>query len=247
MHSLFVFTWFLAAELEITPTYNAGVRLACGAEHVYLDTFFSGLNGYQRPPEAELAKVRGARPPYDRPLLIFVTHAHGDHFDPDVLAALLEHDPQAALVGTSETAGVLRDRFPRQVTVLPRGGQWRRPGLELHLIDLAHSGDRWAKLENSAHWIRFCGQTLFHPGDADLVMERFVKAFQGRPPLDVALVPFWYLAYPDGRAVTDGVLKPKRVFALHGDLRDLRWVNAVRAAYPKAVIPSSFLVEPSGK
>ena len=238
---------WLAAELEITPTFNAGVRLQCGVERVYLDSFFIGLDGYQKPPEEELAKMRGARPPYDGPLLILVTHAHADHFDADVVAALLERNATAAFVGTSETAGRLKDRFPKQVTVLPRGGKWRRAGFELELVDLAHSGERWAKLENSGLWIRFCGKTLFHPGDADLVRERFEQAFTGRPPLDVALVPFWYLAYPDGRAVVDGVLKPKTAYALHGDARDRRWVSEVQRAYPKAVIPSFFQEAPSGR
>lgn len=231
----------VAAGLEITPTFNAGVRIECGAERVFLDTFFVHLDGYQAPPEAELAKMRAARPPYAGPLVIMATHMHADHYDADLIAAALEHNPKAHLVGTPEIAGKLRDRFPKQVTVLERGGKWKQGGIELELLDLRHTGARWARLENSGHWIKMCGQTLFHPGDADLERDQFERAFAGRPPLDVALVPYWYLAYDQGRAIVDGVLKPRRHHALHGDLRNAaKWIAEVKSAYPQALIPAFF-------
>lgn len=231
----------VAASLEITPTFNAGVRIECGPDRVFLDTFYVRLEGYQAPPEAELAKMRAARAPYAGPLVIMATHMHADHYDADLIASALEHNAQARLVGTPEIAGKLRDRFPKQVTVLERGGKWNQGGVELELLDLRHSGTRWARLENSGHWIKLCGQILFHPGDADLERGQFERAFAGRPQLDVALVPYWYLTSDQGRAIVDGVLKPRRHFALHGDLRNTtKWIAEVKTAYPQAVIPAFF-------
>jgi L-ascorbate metabolism protein UlaG (beta-lactamase superfamily) len=222
-----------AQDLRIEPTYNAGASLQCGAARVYADTFFVGLDGYQKPPADAIEKLLATR----GPLLALATHAHRDHWDLETVARLLTRNPKAAFWGTAQTAGELAKRFPKQVKVLAVEGQARWGEVTLEYFALPHSGERWKTLENSAIVINICGRRILHPGDADLVPERFARI--GR--VDAALLPYWYYLSPEGLRLLREQLRPQAAWALHGDWNDRSWIERVRAAYPSARIPSAFL------
>lgn len=230
-----------AQTLEIAPTFNSGAILTCGSAKFVLDTVFRGLDGYQRPGPDDIARMQSARPPYDGPLVILATHNHADHFDADLAAALLAANPRAQLVATSQVAGPLAARFPNQVKVVRQGDSWSGQGTAIRFVSLPHSGTRWATLENTGHLITMCGQTVFHPGDADLIDANFARALAGQPRIDIALVPEWFLAYGNGPALVDRHLQAKQYYALHGDTSDLSWIPLVRKRYPAAVIPAYYL------
>lgn len=236
MNKLGVALWVAcsyAQDLRIEPTFNAGAALQCGAERVYLDTFFAGLDGYQKPTAAELERLM-AMP---GPVLVLSTHAHRDHWDVEVLAKLLGRNARAEFWGTVQTAGALAKRFPKQVKVLPVEGAAQWGTVVLEYFALPHSGERWKTLENSAIVVNICGRRVLHPGDADLVAGRFDRI--GR--VDAALLPYWYYLTPEGLRVVRETLRPQAAWALHGDWNDRAWVAKVRAAYPTARIPSAFL------
>jgi L-ascorbate metabolism protein UlaG (beta-lactamase superfamily) len=222
-----------AQDLRIEPTFNAGASLQCGAERVLLDTFFVGLDGYQKPSTAEIEKLMAT----PGPVLVLATHAHRDHWDVETLARLLARNAQASFWGTAQTAGDLAKRFPKQVRVLPIEGtaQWGQVLLEY--FALPHSGERWKTLENSAIAVTICGRRVLHPGDADMVAARFERIGH----VDAALLPYWYYLTPEGLRVVRETLRPQAAWALHGDWNDRSWVAKVKAAYPTARIPSVFL------
>jgi hypothetical protein len=85
-----------------------------------------------------------------------------------------------------------------------------------------------------------CGQTVFHPGDADNATA-IERALKGQPPIDLALLPFWFLSHPGGSPLVGQVSNPKRIWALHGDPTDLDWIREVQKRYPAAAIPAFFL------
>jgi L-ascorbate metabolism protein UlaG (beta-lactamase superfamily) len=230
-----------AQSLEIAPTFNSGAMVSCGSVKVLLDTVFLGIDGYQRPSAGDVENMKLARPPYDGPLLLLFTHNHPDHFHSETVASLLAANSRARLVATLQIAGPLSARFPNQVHVVRQGEAWSGQGIEVRFLPLQHSGARWASLENTGHLVSLCGQTVFHPGDADLVDANFARALAHQPAIDTALVPAWYLAYRDGQRIVEQHLRAKRYFALHGDLTDLSWMPLVRRNYPSAVIPGYFV------
>ncbi len=222
-----------AQDLRIEPTFNAGASLQCGAQRVYIDTFFVGLDGYQKPPADGMEKLLAT----PGPLLVLATHAHRDHWDVEVLARLLTRNPRALFWGTEQTARELAKRFPKQVKVLPVEGAAQWGEVTVEYFALPHSGERWKTLENSAIVLNICGRRVLHPGDADLVPSRFGRI--GR--VDAALLPFWYYLSPEGLQLVREQLRPQAAWALHGDWGDRTWIDKVRAAYPTARIPSAFL------
>lgn len=241
MNRLLVGLWALccaAQDLRIEPTFNAGAALQCGAERVYLDSFFVGLDGYQKPEAAEIERLVAL----PGPVLVLATHAHRDHWDVETLAKLLRRNSQAQFWGTAQTAGDLAKRFPKQVKVLPVDGSAQWGQVLLEYFALPHSGERWKTLENSAIAVTICGRRVLHPGDADLVAGRFNRI--GR--VDAALLPYWYFLSTEGLRVVRETLRPQAVWALHGDWNDRSWVEKVRAAYPTARIPSVFLKPSAG-
>ena len=229
-----------AQSLRVIPTYNSGAMLVCGEMKVFLDTVFRNHPRYQSPDAATIAAMEKDVAPYDGPLVILASHNHADHYDEKLVAAVLAANRQAQLVGTSQIAGRLADRFPGQVRVMGGGATWTEAGIEVRFLIVPHAGERWADLENTGHLIRMCGQTVFHPGDAGeaMVIERAPK---GQPPIDVGLIPFWFLSSPRESPLVGKVMNPKRIWALHGDVKDLDWIPEVQKRYPAAAIPSFFL------
>lgn len=221
-----------AQDLRIEATFNAGILLQCGGERVYLDSFFVGLDEYQKPTEAQLERLFAER----GSTLVLATHAHRDHWDAGIIEKLLARNPEAAFRGTSQTAAALAKRFPKQVQVLPPAGSSQWGAVQVELFPLPHSGERWKSLENSGIVVTLCGRRFFHPGDADIVTERF----QAIGRVDAAALPYWYFLSPDGLRIVREVLRPQAVWAIHGDWKDRSWIEKVKAAYPTARIPLAF-------
>ncbi len=222
----------IAQSLQLEPTFNAGMRLRCGAQTILIDSLFAHHPSYQSPNAAEREAITGTR----GAVLALATHAHRDHWDEAVVARLLERNPEAQFWGTGQSAGALALRFPRQVKVMPAagGGTWQ--GARLRFAPLPHSGSTNREVENSGLLVDFCGRRVFHAGDADLGTANF----DGFRAVDVALVPFWYLLDPQGDRVLRDILQATEVWAIHGDPQDRSWVRRVRERYPNVRIPAYF-------
>ena len=66
-----------------------------GDKKILIDALFTGFEGsYQLPQEVQ-EKLRLAQAPFDDVDLIIVTHAHGDHIDPDMVRQHLKNNPKA--------------------------------------------------------------------------------------------------------------------------------------------------------
>ena len=85
----------VAHDKETTATYlaNEGVMISAGDVKVLFDPFFHNDYGtYQLVPEKIINAIMDNTAPYNDISVIFVSHAHGDHFaEQDMLAYMLKH------------------------------------------------------------------------------------------------------------------------------------------------------------
>jgi L-ascorbate metabolism protein UlaG (beta-lactamase superfamily) len=214
-------------ELEIRHVANAGVSLHCGEKVVLVDALFrNGVSGYETVPPALLAEMEAGRGVYRGVSLVVATHRHADHFDAESVKAHLAANAKAVFVGSSQTVGGVGDRAKLGTGVVEFDGG------SVRLRIAPHNAPAGTSIENSIVDLRFCGKRLVFSGDAEVKGEWFA----GLAGADWAFVPWWFVTGDAGRDVVGRVLKPKNLYALHGDRDSSEWKLAVKRSYPSARI-----------
>jgi L-ascorbate metabolism protein UlaG (beta-lactamase superfamily) len=89
-----------AGDLTIQPVMHASLALIQGAHVLYIDPAKASFTGLPAPTG------------------ILITHAHGDHFDADALAAIAGEAP---IVTTAEVMGKMPESLKAQTSVLANG------------------------------------------------------------------------------------------------------------------------------
>ena len=77
--------------LTVTYVANEGFLIACDSHKILIDALFGNFkdDAYYIPSDSTAALMSEAGPPFDNIDLIAVTHAHLDHFTPEIVTAHL--------------------------------------------------------------------------------------------------------------------------------------------------------------
>ena len=214
---------------------NAGVMIARGDTKILFDPFFRNDYGlYDRvPAEMESALFDGA-PPWDGIDAIFISHHHGDHFDPAIVMKFLQKWPTVELVAPQQavTALLATDETPG-ASLLSRihgislerdsdAAQLQMEGLRIEAVRVAHGGwpDRHAHVENIVFRVTLDDQTtVMHMGDADSGAEHYAPHtayWQGRKT-NLALPPVWLFLTAQGRLVLKEYVDADHAIGIHVD------------------------------
>lgn len=228
----------LGENLRLEHVANAGVLVSCGEESVLVDALFrAGVEGYETHTATQRERLEQAQPPYHRVRVILATHRHRDHFDAQAIARHLQHNARAVFAGTPQTVSEVRSAGADRVDTVPWGQVRQWGSLRVSFRKLPHNPPHRDSIENTALLLRWCGQALLFTGDADMSNAGFEALRLNGTPVDTLLIPWWFLTSKHGREIVDGIVKPKRIWALHGDLDNpARWQELVRANYPTATI-----------
>ena len=226
-----------AGRLTITALANAGVMLSDGRSAVLVDALFrDGVAGYARLDQAERARLEKALPPYDAVRLVLVTHWHADHFDAGAVGDHLAKNRRARAVLAAQVAATLTDRT-RVGVLTPEHGQTSKAevnGFPVTVVRLAHNPSRNFPNEHVGQAVRIAGKLVLHVGDADPQAENF-RAAEALAPVDVAIVPYWYLLSETGRSIVRDQLRARQVIAVHIEPEKADGIEAdVAKAWPGA-------------
>lgn len=193
------------APLRITYLANMGVLLESGGQRVVIDGFHRGaLSDYAGLPPSLQAALEEGRAPYAELDLILTTHRHLDHYDSDAVAARLLADSVVAYIAAQETVDTLVAQtalpagHPRvHPAAPPRGGTElvEAGGLEVAVLDLPHGPN--PRVVNVGFLLTLGGKRVLHVGDAYLSPATFTGHQLTAEPIDVGIVPFWYLTEAD--------------------------------------------------
>jgi L-ascorbate metabolism protein UlaG (beta-lactamase superfamily) len=141
----------------------------------------------------------------------------------------LRNNPRAVLISTPQA----RDRLEsldgydavaeRVQAVIPDEGERIRVDhndVVVQVLNLHHGRNR--PIENLGFLIEFDGVTMLHVGDTEATLADFRHNRLHEEDIDVAFIPYWYLAYDDSQDAVRNGIRAGTIIAMHMPPRELR-------------------------
>ncbi len=237
----------LGLELTFIGCEGVLVRSARGA--VLIDALFGPeADGYHTPPPADLARVRSAQPPFGGVDVVLATHFHDDHFEPGAVAEYLRASPRTRFASSQQAVDVLLSTAPelrdRALAVdAPEGERVRNEfgAVTVDAFGLSHGKVNYADVQNLGWIVSLEGNTVIHLGDGIIDEKTLRRAGVIDAPIDVGVLPFWFLTYPFGKRLVARAFRPRAIFACHVRLHEREQVVSEIASWMPDAVP---LVEP---
>ena len=232
------------SELAITYVKNAGFLIESGDRKILIDALFEGF-GQPLVSSSLRARMEQAEAPFDGVDLVLVTHTHADHFDPDIVGAHLQNNPQAALVSTAQGARIIRQTFStldgleeRVHSVHLSAGTSQEldvDGFPLRILEISHG--EGADVRNHGYVFEIGGYKLFHTGDIGGL--EYLQGYDlPAEQIDFAFVPWFFVADPENHVVLEDIQARHYVpmhFSYTGSDLESIWRD-VEAHYPQAIL-----------
>ena len=212
---------------------NMGAMIERGETKILFDPLFS--NHYRTyepvPAEVEAALLAGTEP-WDGIDAVFISHHHGDHFDPATVLELLRAQPAIELFGPEQAATAIRnlvidtdDPLLERVHGLSLENGETAVDVELgsllvEAVRIRHAGwpEYHADIENLVFRITLNSETtVMHFGDADPVDEHFARApehWQERHT-HFAMPPYWFFNSKQGRQILEDRIGASHAVGMH--------------------------------
>jgi L-ascorbate metabolism protein UlaG (beta-lactamase superfamily) len=227
--------------MKITYVDNCGFLVECGESKILIDALLAAGESpwYYLPSDSIVSLMSAAEPPFDNVDVIAVTHAHFDHFDPDVTCRHMKQDTGTILVcppqaeeqmQSNQFYPEIRDRIHAVAAPADSVVTMDIAGIRVSALAGHHSpyyetdsltGETVDRHRNTQH-LEFLftagGRTIIHTGDAPLNdFERYKKLGLGRDSIDLAFIHMWrggeQMSF-EQKLVHD-VIRPERIILMH--------------------------------
>ena len=236
----------------VTYVANEGFLLEQGGRKVLVDALFDGADDNLAPSPELLEQMTAGRAPFAGVDLLLVTHPHGDHFNPRLVAAHLRASPRTRLIAHTQTVDQLRkepafEQIAAQIheARLDPGGRERVTvnGIPVDVLCLPHGPyyrdgrNVHEQVRNLAFFVDLGGTRFLHMGDA--VIDDSSPQLSAYPfreaPVDVL---FAQLGLTDAaqRLIAEKI-KPSQIVAMHVAPEQV-WEEAkkIRTVFPHAIV-----------
>ena len=201
-------------EVRVTYLANEGV-LIDGPCAVLVDALQrDSLGSYARHPPDVQEKLETARPPFDKVELALATHYHLDHWDPGAIARFLGSNPRAVFASTPEATAMMPYAVRERVKALRPAEGPRRRGFRPPARAWRRSRSNTGARRTSPTGSSAAGGSSRISATPTL-RRRTSRGSRRAGPVDVAMVPFWWLTNAGGLAFLKDRWKPKHVVAFH--------------------------------
>ncbi|TFH39665.1 MAG: MBL fold metallo-hydrolase, partial [ANME-2 cluster archaeon] len=163
-----VSTYAQKEKVDVTYVGNAGFLINIGDKKILIDALFKGFADNYNLPEHIQEKLKLAQAPFDDVDLIIVTHAHGDHVDPSIVAEHMKNNPKAIFASTKQLVDHLKDSTERSIGFNPtkeKSDKKEIHGITVETFLLPHGPD--SRIINNGFLVSVNGVSFFHTGDVD--------------------------------------------------------------------------------
>ncbi len=219
--------YYIANEGIMVSQKNNGKNLK-----VIFDPLFNNTYGqYQPLPERMRTKLISGQMPFDHVDAIFISHHHGDHFDPKDMLALLVGNPEIKLFAPKQAIAALRQED--ETNILKNDNRIHTitldygdapltlmvDGLTVEAIRIPHAGGEGRRaIQNIVYRITLDEKTtIMHMGDADPDDVHYApyEAHWKKRMTDTAFPPYWFFLSDEGNTILSKRLRIKHSIGSH--------------------------------
>ncbi|MCX6830200.1 MAG: MBL fold metallo-hydrolase [candidate division Zixibacteria bacterium] len=226
--------------LAVTYVANEGFLIECENKKILIDALFGGkAQPYFIPSDSIVELMKAAQSPFDNIDLIAVTHAHMDHFNPQIVAAHMKHNPRAILVCPPQVGeklesaadySAIKDRIRAVWSPSDSAISTEIAGMKLRIFPGRHgayyeldsltgqSVDIHRNVQHLEYLFSIGNRASYHCGDAPMNdMKRYQSYTLERDSIDVACVQWWDAkeALSFRQKLIKDILRPDRVILMH--------------------------------
>ena len=218
--------------VDVTYLGNEGFLLEANGYKVLIDGPNTSDQGiYQTLPLPLRKKMANAEASFNAIDLLLITHAHHDHFDPELSVRHLLSNKRATLISTSQVIEELarqegyeevKDRVILTAAKRGEGETMAFDGIVLDIANLNHVPNRkWepgyrSELDNLVFLIRLGDMLIMHTGDSIFGIEQGTVKSLGWPEKHVDLVFMEYFDRSDySRDFVLQQMKPEFIIPMH--------------------------------
>lgn len=225
MMSFICSSGFGQQKMDVTYIANSGFLIESGNKSVIIDALFKqGWDNYLVPTDTIVSDIIKQQNSFEKATLMLITHYHGDHFDPTMVADYLLKNKENILIGSPNvTNAVLQHpeykKFGNQVVQLDKLNRENHDttiqGIRVRSFFLQH--DARPQIENVGYLINIGKLTIFHTGDynGSEVVE-FEKLQLQNENIDLALLNFYgFWNTKEEREFTKKYINPKEIALMH--------------------------------
>lgn len=213
---------------------NEAVLVTSSTHKILFDPFFHDNYGlYQLVPDDIRKAIFQGQPPFDEVDLIFISHAHNDHFDAKDTLAYLQRFDSVQLVAPRQAIQMLKDLTGFQAV-----------SSRVHSVDLALGDKPWtlnlqdvaidavriphagwpgrADIENIVFRVALGeSTTVMHLGDADPKVDHYLpyRSHWLEIETKMAFPPYWFFHSAEGRDILDTYLNTQAQIGVHVPLK----------------------------
>ncbi|UCE41429.1 MAG: ankyrin repeat domain-containing protein [Candidatus Aminicenantes bacterium] len=211
----------------ITYISNDGFLISSKSKNVVVDALIKNPWGYSNTPDKVFDNMVNARPPFERIDLLLFSHAHRDHFEPEMAAKVLMGHPETILVGNEivykELKEATGDDFPKiKAQVKNINPEWGTivtetiNGVDLKIFPVNH-GMPEQPYVTLAFLLDMDGTGVLHMGDIYAPSnEEYFKTFQlQKLNIDVAFIDPFFLLDKVGQQMATEFIQPKQIIPMH--------------------------------
>jgi len=208
---------------------NEAVMVEDGNIKILFDPFFHNSYGhYTLVPEPMRQSIFNNEPPFDNIAAVFISHAHGDHFDGDDVLKYLTLQEKIKLFAPEQAVSILekidgyeaiKERvFPIVLTKLETHKMTSVKHLNIEAVSIPHAGWPETTVDNLLFRVSINDNTVvMHFGDADANSTHFdkYKQFWSEKNTNIAFPPFWFLLMDKGKNILKNTIKANQVTGVH--------------------------------
>ncbi|WP_422361929.1 MBL fold metallo-hydrolase [Reichenbachiella sp.] len=242
-----IFSFTASAQHSISYIANEGIFIQSENKSILIDAIFDNYyETYASPSEQTIQYLNAKEHPYQIVDLLLVTHAHLDHFNPEMVSKFLKSHRETELVCPKQAVDSIVKTQENMELLIPRlngvepKAEWNAlflKGVSVHTAYVRHGGKQNYDVDNQIYLINVDGKKILHLGDAEMDPAHFAQLHLSKPPIDVALIPYWFLAYPPGIDIVKNQIKPNKLVAIHyPKVGDPKTLEKIRDNFPNAVV-----------
>ena len=234
--------------VEVTFLANSGFLIQSGRYSVLIDAFLrEPFELYAGLPDEVYKPLVNALPPFDKLMIVLVSHNHPDHVQMRGLEKYLGKNNQAQLMTSPDVLLALQEHardfaaIQHRLSPIPtKPGQINKilqEEMSIEFFQLEHGGKLAEESTHLAHLLEMGGVRILHVGDAKPSLENFEPFDLEKRAIDVAIVPYWFFNQAIGVRVLQEQIKARTVIVCHVPPSELeKFGDLLKAQFPDVIL-----------